>query len=133
MQRDTREMLLLIVPMETIDVKLSKTLTGISFKYSGSLQTGLQIYLTESSFPSSKKFIELIRLVIDKKSPVFMGANRDKPTPYSIGSTLRSPGLSPQHLSYVIPLLIEEGFCEASETKPFIISKVLVPNSLSVK
>jgi hypothetical protein len=32
-------------------------------------------------------------------------------------------GYSPQYLSYVIPLLIEEGFCKASESRPYKIMK----------
>jgi hypothetical protein len=47
-------------------------------------------------------------------------ACRDK---NSIGESLKAQGYSPQNLSYVIPLLIEEGFCVANDKKPFVITK----------
>lgn len=52
-----------------------------------------------------------------------MGACRDNPSKYSIGESLREQSYSPQNLSYVIPLLIEEGFCVANDKKPFVITK----------
>lgn len=52
-----------------------------------------------------------------------MGACRDNPSKNSIGEALKMQGYSPQNLSYVIPLLIEEGFCVANDQKPFVITK----------
>jgi hypothetical protein len=106
------------------NLQSSRTLTGVEFQYTGSLHGGLVIFRTHSTFTSSRSIIDLIRLEIQKRSPVLMGANRDKPNPYSIGNTLLSKGHSPQHLSYVIPLLIEAGFCEASKNRPFVLSIV---------
>jgi hypothetical protein len=40
-----------------------------------------------------------------------MGACRDNPATDSIGSILRQKRKSPQMLCYVIPLLVEEGYC----------------------
>jgi hypothetical protein len=48
-----------------------------------------------------------------------MGACRDNPPKGSIGAMLIRNRYSPQYLSYVIPLLIEEGFCKASESRPY--------------
>lgn len=108
--------------MDTL--QFSRTLTGVEFRYLGSLHDGLIIFRTRSAFTSSRSIIDLIRSEIQTKSPVLLGANRDKPNPDSIGSTLLSEGHSPQHLSYVIPLLIEEGFCKASKKRPFVITLV---------
>ena len=70
-----------------------------------------------------KKIIVAIKSEIKQKSPVLMGACRDNPSKYSIGESLRTQGYSPQNLSYVIPLLIEEGFCTANDKRPFVITK----------
>lgn len=40
-----------------------------------------------------------------------MGACRDSPARGSLGEKVRSQRKSPQLLSYVIPVLAEEGFC----------------------
>ncbi|MCJ7447723.1 MAG: hypothetical protein MUO72_08520 [Bacteroidales bacterium] len=103
-------------------MKHSKTLLGIGFNYDGSLSTELIIY-KNLSIKIPKKIIDAIKLEIKQKSPVLMGACRDNPSRYSIGESLRAQGYSPQNLSYVIPLLIEEGFCVANNKKPFIITK----------
>jgi hypothetical protein len=40
--------------------------------------------------------------------------------PDSIGETLaQDHGVSPQVMSYVLPLLVEESFCRVSANKPF--------------
>lgn len=101
-------------------MKRGKTLTGVDYKYSGSLEKNLVIY--KSKFPVPRKTIDAIRLEIQRQSPVLMGACRDNPNPYSIGRALLDRKICPQVLSYVVPLLIEEGFCKASDKKPFIIT-----------
>lgn len=103
--------------------KQTKTLTGVSFEFMGSLEEGLVVFRRYSSFTISKIIIDIIKSEIRRQSPVLMGACRDNPNPYSIGATLLlKHGHSPQNLSYVIPLLVEEGFCLASNKRPFIIS-----------
>jgi len=103
-------------------MKQSKTLMGIRFKYDGSLDTELIIY-KNLNIKIPKKIIDKIKSEIKQKSPVLMGACRDNPSKYSIGESLREQSYSPQNLSYVIPLLIEEGFCVANDKKPFVITK----------
>lgn len=105
------------------EMKKARTLLGVDFKYAGTLNTELIIY-KRLNIKISKKIIDAIKLEIEHKSPVFMGACRDNPTKHSIGESLREQGFSPQNLSYVIPLLIDEGFCTANNKKPFIISKI---------
>jgi hypothetical protein len=96
----------------------ARTLMGVEFQYSGSLDTGLIVH-KNIDIHISTNIIQMIRGEIEKRSPVLMGACRDNPTRDSIGETLLNNGYSPQNLSYVIPLLIEEGFCKASDRRPY--------------
>ena len=53
-----------------------------------------------------------------------MGASRKPLVKDSVGETLSvKHGESPQVISYVLPLLIEEGFCTVSNGKPFVIHR----------
>jgi hypothetical protein len=108
--------------MEQVNQEL--TLSGVPYKYSGSLEKGLVIFKGSPSFRIPKSLIEFIKSEIVRQSPVLMGACRDNPNPYSIGRVLLDHGHSPQNLSYVIPLLIKDGFCKASKKKPFMIEKM---------
>ena len=103
-------------------MKQTKTLMGVGFKYEGSLDNGLIIY-KKINIGISKKIVNAIKSEITRRSPVLMGACRDNPSKNSIGESLKMQGYSPQNLSYVIPLLIEEGFCMANDKKPFVITK----------
>jgi hypothetical protein len=104
---------------------IAKTMTGKSFEYSGSLATGLTVFFK----PPHKKtipveIINIIRHEIEKRSPVLMGANRQPLVGNSVGETLAlNHNESPQVMSYVLPLLVEEGFCTVSDGKPFVIHK----------
>ncbi len=100
----------------------TKTLMGVGFKYEGSLDNGLVIH-KRISIGISKDIVNTIKSEIIRRSPVLMGACRDNPSKHSIGESLKMQGYSPQNLSYVIPLLIEEGFCVANDKKPFVITK----------
>lgn len=103
-------------------MKQSKTLMGIGFNYEGSIDSELIIH-KNLNIKIPKKVIDAIKSEIKRKSPVLMGVCRDNPSKYSIGESLRGQGYSPQNLSYVIPLLIEEGFCSSNMKKPYIITK----------
>ena len=99
----------------------SNTLTGKEFEYSGSLGAGLVIH-KKVDVRIKPKIVQIIRAEIQNRSPVLMGACRYPLVGDSIGETLRTGyRVSPQVLSYVVPLLIEEGFCRASDHKPFMI------------
>jgi hypothetical protein len=66
--------------------------------------------------------VQVIRNEIVKRSPVFMGASRDSLVPDSVGETLKLKyGVPPQTMSYVLPLLVREGFCTVSGRRPFVI------------
>ena len=44
-----------------------------------------------------------------------MGASRDNPPKDSLGAVLKNEGQTPQQLSYLIPILIDDGFCYADK------------------
>lgn len=100
-------------------MKKAKTLMGKHFCYDGNLTDGLIVYPTEKDNESltgtivkiSKDEIEFIKKEISLHKEIPMGACRDNPKKNSLGEKLRRERKSPQILSYVIPLLKEEGFC----------------------
>lgn len=100
------------------------TLTGRRFDYTGSLTEGIVVRTTKSSMSVKREIIEVIRSEISRRSPVLMGASRGPFVRDSVGETLRRDyGASPQTMSYVVPLLVEEGFCTVSARRPFMIRK----------
>ena len=103
---------------------ISKTVMGKDFEYTGTLRSGLVVLFKRSkTFLKIKpEFIRTIRDEIEKRSPVLMGANREPLVADSVGETLSlEHGASPQVMSYVLPLLIEEGFCTVSPERPYMI------------
>jgi hypothetical protein len=101
-----------------------RTVMGVSFDYSGSLAAGLTVSFPKSKLTIKPEIIQIIRNEISARSPVLMGANRKPLVANSVGESLfEKYGVSPQVMSYVLPLLIEEGFCTASDRKPFVIHK----------
>jgi len=90
------------------------------------LATGLTIFFKPPSrMKISVETINIIREEIIKRSPVLMGANRKPLVADSVGETLfLNHKKSPQIMSYVLPLLIAEGFCTVSNGKPFVIHRV---------
>ncbi len=53
-----------------------------------------------------------------------MGANRKPLVPDSVGETIREKfKASPQIMSYVVPILVENGFCTVNDQKPYILCK----------
>jgi hypothetical protein len=103
-------------------VPKSKTVTGKDFRYEGSLDRGLVVFFPRSMLKIKPETVRVIRSEIQKRSPVLMGANRKPLVADSVGETLSLEyGLSPQVMSYVLPLLIEEGFCSVNSGKPFVI------------
>jgi len=98
----------------------SRTITGKDFEYSGSLDAGLTVTFRNATLRISREIIRVIRDEITRRSPVLMGACYKPLVPDSVGETLSMEhGTTPQVMSYVLPLLIDEGFCRASNHKPF--------------
>lgn len=108
-----------ITPSTGRVTKQSKTVTGKRFYYARTEVGGVIVYPTdkEGRKPSgttirvSTDTVEFIRSEIGKPGVIAMGASFDNPPPGSLGCKLREEG-NPPVLSYVIPLLTEEGFCE---------------------
>lgn len=104
-------------------VPTAKTIMGKTFEYSGTLATGITVFFKppyKKTIPSN--IIRVIREEITRRSPVLMGANRDPLVQNSIGQTLAERhGESPQVMSYVLPLLVAEGFCTVSDRRPYMI------------
>ena len=103
---------------------IGRTLTGVQFDYSGSLTTGLVVSFKNSAMKITPEIITIIRGEIEKRSPVLMGANRKPLVADSVGETLwLKHRTTPQVMSYVLPLLVQEGFCTVSDRKPFVIHR----------
>ena len=106
-------------------MSFGKTVMGKSFEYSGTLATGITVFFKP---PHKKKIspeiVQVVRNEITKRSPVLMGANRSPLVGDSVGETLAlKHNETPQVMSYVLPLLVEEGFCTVSDRKPFVIHR----------
>jgi hypothetical protein len=103
---------------------LGTTVTGVRFEYSGSLVSGLIVSFQNSVLKITPEVVKIIRHEITTRSPVLMGANRKPLVANSVGETLwMKHKTSPQVMSYILPLLVEEGFCTVSDRKPFVIHR----------
>lgn len=92
------------------------TFKGKPFFYKGNINSFLMVYpLDEKGNPTGTKIyidrntIELVKKTINEKSQIQMGACRDAPAHNSSGEMLSKMGKFPQWLSYILPLLEEEG------------------------
>jgi len=106
-------------------MKTATTVMGKRFKYEGSIDKGIRIHFDDSgrdwSIPA--EIIEVVKSEITSRGPVLMGASRRPLVKDSVGETLyREHGFSPQAMTYVLPLLIEAGFCTISDRRPYLIS-----------
>ncbi|MBU4557408.1 MAG: hypothetical protein KJ747_11115 [Actinobacteria bacterium] len=107
-------------------MSMSKTVMGKRFKYTGTLKTGISIDFGDSGadWVIPVEVIEIIKSEITKRSPVLMGASRKPLLKDSVGETLfREYGFSPAAMTYVLPLLVEAGFCTVASERPFLIRK----------
>jgi hypothetical protein len=105
----------------------SKTVMGKRFKYKGSLAAGISVQFDDSGadWVVPPQIIEIIKSEIAQRSPALMGASRRPLVKNSVGETLyREHGFSPQAMTYVLPLLVEAGYCTISTTRPYLISLV---------
>lgn len=111
-------------------MKKLRTLNRKSFKYKSCDRGELIIYPSDKRGNEQEKFalaitpytVNLIKSAIKRKRQIFMGASRDNPPEDSLGALLKNERQTPQQLSYLIPILINEGFCEYTKKgKAFII------------
>lgn len=101
-----------------------KTVRGKRFKYRGTLATGISIEFDDSGkdWVIPVEIIDIIKSEITKRSPVRMGASRQPLIKDSVGETLyREHEFSPAAMTYVLPLLVEDGFCTVDEERPYLI------------
>lgn len=90
---------------------------GKRFYYDGELNTGLKVYPLDDEGNKTGTIVRIdvdtirfIKRTINEKGKIKMGACRDHPSPQSLGEMLSEQRKSPQWLSYILPLLEEEGF-----------------------
>ena len=103
-------------------IRLS-TLTGRQFQYKEHPDQELIIYppdregtLQERSAIAITPFtINLVKRAIKEAAEIAMGASRDKPPRNSLGALVKREKQSPQQLSYLIPILIDSGYCESRQ------------------
>jgi hypothetical protein len=103
---------------------MSKTVMGKRFKYRGTLATGIAIDFgdTGADWAIPAEIIEVIKTEIAERSPVLMGASRKPLLKNSVGESLyRDHGFSPAAMTYVLPLLVEAGYCTVEAERPFLI------------
>jgi hypothetical protein len=106
-------------------MQFGTTLMGKEFRYEGSLATGLKVHFDTSAMWIKPETIQVVREQIDRRSPVLMGANRSPLVRNSVGETLyQEYGVSPQVMSYILPLLVDEGFCSVSRRRPYEIRRI---------
>src|SRR5262249_16939251 len=102
---------------------IGKTVEGSVFEYSGSLATGIVGLFWHTRLRISTTVISFIRKEIEARSPVLMGSSSKPLVPNSVAEAVcLTHNVTPQVVNYVVPLLIEDGFCTVSEGTPFFIS-----------
>ena len=102
------------------------------FFYKGDLNSGLRVqtadnsgYINDAKIYISSEYITIAKRRIRRMLEIPMGSCRDNPAPDSLGRVMSNHKMSPQYLCYVIPLLIEIGFCTTVKERGAIIIKFL--------
>ena len=103
--------------METLHTFRRKT-----FQYDGLQDGSFRIYTGKGLHKGSKRptlmikpeIIDLVKREIAARRRVMMGASRDNPPPLSLGAMLLDMGQTPQLLSYLIPILAQQGYCRTT-------------------
>jgi hypothetical protein len=89
-----------------------KTLTGRDFEFSVDNDGRIVVRTQEKSRVLIRpEEVELVKREIRTRLRVKLGASRTKPIPGSLGDVLASHGGAPPILSYLIPILVRQGFC----------------------
>jgi hypothetical protein len=114
-------------------MRTGETLTGSKFQYrvhdtgeiivypsekKGTLQAKSAIVITPFT-------IDLVKSAIVRSMEIAMGASRDNPPTFSLGKIIKDEKQSPQQLSYLIPILVEQALCEVvRQGKSFIVKSI---------
>jgi hypothetical protein len=96
-----------------------KTVFGSPFEYERHPDGEIIVYTTDRAGQIKSKAaiaikpdtIALVKTTIARQGEIKVGANRTRPSAGSLGAMLKAEGQSPQLLSYLIPILAEQGFC----------------------
>jgi hypothetical protein len=96
-------------------VQVCDTVNGKQFRYTGSLDDGIEVLFEKSRLRITRESIGLIRREIEqRKGPALMGAIFSPLMPNSIGEAIKMKHkLTPINLSYVVPLLCRRGAVRA--------------------
>ncbi len=114
-------------------MKKLSTLSGRPFQYKIHPDGELIVYISDRNGEPQDRTaivitpytINLVSNAIRKHSEIAMGASRDNPPPRSLGALIKEENQSPQQLSYLIPILIEAGECDARrEGRAFVIQRI---------
>jgi hypothetical protein len=111
-------------------MKKLKTLTGHEFQCKTYPDKELIVYPSDDQGNLQEKSAivitlftqDLVKEAIKSSGKILMGASRDTPPKSSLGFLIKEEKQSPQQLSYLIPILIDEGFCTFERVgKAFVI------------
>ena len=99
-----------------------QTPSGKPFRAKGGPGEEIIVYPSDRQGRPQEAFALVItpfeaRLVLDfleGRGQVPVGASRDRPPRGSLGELLKSHKLTPQHLSYLLPVLEEAGLCRVT-------------------
>jgi len=106
------------------------TLTGTKFRFKGNVEEELIVYPSDkggnrqdkSALVITPYIVNIVKSAIQQKGQIPMGASMDNPPPNSLGALLKKDGQTPRQLSYLVPILIDEGFCSfTKEGNAFIV------------
>jgi len=104
------------------DMKPDHTPSGKPFRYKGDPSAEIIVYPSDEDGQHQDRFAlaitrfesDLVQGLIRQHGRILLGASRDRPSEGSLGAFLKSEGLTPQHLSYLIPILKANGICTVS-------------------
>lgn len=107
-----------------------RTLTGSPFRYKTHPDGELVVYPPDGNGDLQDKSaivitpftVGLVKDAIRGAARIKMGASRDAPPRGSLGALIKQQKQSPQQLSYLIPVLVDEGVCRVErDGKAFVI------------
>jgi hypothetical protein len=97
-------------------LRAANTVSGNRFEYTGSLDEGIEVRFEKSRpLRITRESIDVIKKEIEqRKGPALMGAIFSPLMPNSIGEAIQKKyKLTPINLSYIVPLLREQGIIRA--------------------
>ena len=107
------------MPLQSLQTLAS----GKAFEYKYVDAEEIIVYTSDDQGRSQKRHAivitsfeqEIVRDAIKSAGVITVGASRDKPPKGSLGAMLKAQGASPQILSYLCSILVQEKFCLQSK------------------